>query len=718
MNRLIRLVLPLAALLLGLPAVAQQRFIQGTLEDGLGTYRIDYPLGWQPGGRLIIYNHGFTFTPPLESGFPATAPDLAVRIALVQDGYALAAGSYADRGWALFDIERAQRALLAQVRKDLGEPGEIILFGGSLGGLVALKTAESFIADGEPVAGVLSACAPLGGARTFQHALDVRLAFDAVCPESPLPEGSNPALPWVLDADDIPSSITNFDDPDSLLTVGSVANRIRQCTGLFQPAVLDTDAQRQRRAQLRDLLRITDDNFLKTQLAYSVFALSDIVQSPRKMDGFNPFDNRNVDYGVALNDRIDRVARDPLAAVKFGAVSDLTGRWGDARILALHTDLDELVYPENLSVMLELTRPDRPEPVSLLVRELRSGHCGFTAPELNTALQAMRRWIDQGEVPEAGNLLTRCRAEFPDDRCGFDPDFFPAPLSSKVRPRNLVIDQVSRHHVGAWFDPAFDGEGWVVEVLPNGIDATVTWYTYPDAGQPGEQRWIAGVGRINADGIHVAEAFETRGPAFGAFDPTRVEYRPWGEFTLAFDRCGASAPGNDGLGVGRLRYKGLNGSEGERSLRQIGHNGVFPEHCISFSPPQRAHPNSRLSGSWFRGGDQAGEGIQLQVDSRGNAVLVWYTYDPQGNPAWLLGTVTATESTNTLRFEMLRPRGTRFGTGFNPADVQSPAWGTVELSFSSCENAVLRFTPSEAGWAGGQIALSRLSRPAGTICTF
>ena len=177
-------------------------------------------------------------------------------------------------------------------------------------------------------------------------------------------------------------------------------------------------------------------------------------------------------------------------------------------------------------------------------------------------------------------------------------------------------------------------------------------------------------------------------------------------------------PGNEGLGVGRLRYKGVNGSEGERSLRQIGHNGVFPEHCISFSPPQQPHPNSRLSGSWYRGGDQAGEGIQLQVDSQGNAVLLWYTYDPQGNPAWLLGTVTATESTNTLRFEMLRPRGTRFGTGFNPADVQSPAWGTVELSFSSCENAALRFTPSEAGWASGQIALSRLSRPAGTSCTF
>jgi hypothetical protein len=719
MNRPTRLLLALAFLLCALPVLAQQRFIEGTLDRGLGKFRIDYPINWRPGGPLIIYNHGFTFTPPEQSGFPQTAPDVAVRIALLRDGYALAAGSYADRGWALFDIEAAQRALLAEVRERLGDPGEIILFGGSLGGLVSLKTAEALLADGEPVKGVLSACAPLGGARTFQHALDVRLAFDAVCPESPLPRGSNPALPWVLDLADIPPSITNFDDPDSLLTVASVANRIRQCTGLFQPALLDTDAQRQRRAQLRSLLGIDSDEFLKTQLAYAVFALSEIVQSPRKMDGFNPFDNRFVEYGAALDGRIARVARDPLAAVKFGAVSDLTGRWGDVRVLALHTDLDQLVYPEHLGVLEELTPRGAREPVSLIIREQRPSHCGFTAPELNTALGALRQWIDRDVVPDPAVLRTRCRAEVPDDRCGFDPGFSPSPLEGKIRPRKLAIDTTNRHHVGAWYDPAFDGEGWVVEVLPNGIDAVVTWYTYPDAGQPGEQRWIAGVGRINADGIHVADAFETRGPAFGAFDPARVEYRPWGEFTLAFERCGSGPVSNGGLGVGRLRYRGNNGSEGERALRQIGHNAVFPEHCLSFSPPQQAHPNSRFSGSWFRGGDQAGEGIQLQVDARGNAVLVWYTYDPQGNPAWLLGTASAAERSSSFRFQMVRPRGTRFGADFNRNAVQAPVWGSIELSFSDCSNARLRYTPSEAGWAAGEIALVPLSRPAGTaLCAF
>ena len=227
---------------------------EGALPGGAGSYRIVVPSGWQAGGPLIVYSHGFSMSKPAADDPPSVAPSGTIRDYLLSRGYALAAGSFRTRGWALFDLAADQRALLTQFRAQVGNPGDIILVGGSLGGVASMKTAEAFVADGEPVSGVYALCAPMDGARTWDQAVDVRLLFDAVCPDSPLPT-SDTSLPWVLAAQDIPDDIDDIEDPDVLVRLGSAANRIRQCTGMFQPSVLDTDAQRQRRTRLKSLER-------------------------------------------------------------------------------------------------------------------------------------------------------------------------------------------------------------------------------------------------------------------------------------------------------------------------------------------------------------------------------------------------------------------------------------------------------------------------------
>lgn len=701
--------IPLMGLLMAGAALAQDRVIEGSLPDGLGRYRIELPAGWEPGGRLILYSHGFSFSNPLADS-PSTSPSAEVGATLRAQGYALAAGSFANRGWALFDIVPAQRALLEVFRAEAGEPGQLILFGGSLGGLVSVLTAEALAAEGRPADGVLAACPPLGGARTWDQAVDVRLVYDAVCTQNRLPASSDPALPWILDAASIPADIDDINDPDALLTLGSAANRVRQCTGMFQPAILDTDAQRSRRNQLKSLLGLSSDDFLKTQLGYALIPLADLVRDPDKLDGASAFDNRFVDYGDAgVNERIRRVERDPIAAVRLAAVSDPTGAWGDTRVLVLHTDRDELVFPEHVETLQRMAHAGARPAVSAFVRESRPGHCQFDPAELGSGLTALQAWIDGAAAPTPASLDALCEQGADPTRCRFDPAYQVAPLDSRIRARQLPIDYTNRFHSGAWFDPAFDGEGWVVEVLENGIDAAVTWYTYPDRGGSGEQRWIAGIGRIAEDGIHVAEAFETRGPLFGAFDPDAVEYRPWGEFTLGFSGCAAQTA----LGAGVLAYRGKAGERGQRSLRQISSNAVRPEHCVIADPPLPAHPDSRFSGSWYRGGDAAGEGLQFLVDVEGLGTLVWYTYDPSGNPAWLLGAPSAAVEPGVWRFTAMRPRGTRFGNDFDPAAVRTPDWGELELRFADCDTATLRWTPSEAGWPAGQAQLVRLTRPAG-----
>lgn len=702
--------------LLAGPAAADRVF-EGELGDGLGRFRIEVPEGWQPGGRLIVYNHGFSFSDP-RARSPATAPDAATGERLRAAGYALAAGSYPGRGWSLFRIVPAQRALLQAFRERVGAPGQVIQFGGSLGGLVSLLSAEAMAAEGQPAAGVLAACPPLGGARTWDQAVDVRLLFDAVCPDSPLPASSDPALPWILDANQIPASLTSLDDPDALLAMGSAANRVRQCTGLFQPAVFDTAAQRQRRNQLKSLLGLSEDRFLKTQLGYALFGLSDLVRDPGKLGGHSAFDNRGVVYGDPLVDaRVLRVERDPLAAVRLAAVSNPSGDWGEAHVLVVHTDRDELVFPEHLSVLAEVARPEARAPVLTVVREPSPGHCAFTAAELGAALEALQDWIDGGPAPSPAALDARCEAQASAADCRFAPGYTPAPLASRIRPRPRTLDRVDADHTGAWFDPAYDGEGWVVEVLGNGVDAVVTWYTYPDPDQPGSQRWIAGRGRIAEDGIHVAEAFETRGGRFGDFDPASVAYLPFGEFTLAFTFTHDGLPGP---GSGRLRYLRRDGRSGERNLQQIASHARPPQHRPE-APPERPppHPDSRFGGSWYRGPEAPGEGLQFLVDAEGRGTLVWYTYDPEGHPAWLLGPSTAAAAPGLWRLALLRPQGARFGDAFDPAAVQTPPWGEAELHFSGCDTAELRWTTSEPGWPpAGRIALRRLTVPAGSAaCT-
>lgn len=700
----------LALLLFGAHPRAAADTLRGPLPQDLGYYSIDLPPGWQPGGRLIVYSHGFDMRSPDPARPPSTAPSSEWRQRFLAEGYALAAGSFGDRGWALFDIEPAQRALLRRFRELAGEPGEILLLGGSLGGLVSLKTAEAYAADGVEVAGVLALCPPLAGARTWDQALDVRLLVDAVCPSDPLPSGPDPALPWVLGLSEIPEGIDDIDSPDVLLRLGSAANRLRQCAGLFLPELLVSPGQRARRARLMQLLSITDEAFLRTQIGYAVYPLSDLVQNPRKLDGRSGFDNRFVDYGdPEINARVLRVQRDPLAAVKLGAASDLTGRWGGARVLAVHTDRDELVFTEHLSALAGLEGRAARTPVTAVIREQAPAHCRFSESEIEASLGALRDWIDGGQVPDARQLQARCEALPGGERCGFDPDYALAPLESRTRPRALQgLDLTNPMHSGSWYDPATDGEGLLVEVLPGGLDAVVSWYTYPDPGSSDSQQWLIGLGRVSADGVHVAEARRARGARFGAgFDPDAVEYADWGEITLAFESCGL-APGEPGRT--QLRWQRRDGDVGLRSLRQLSHHGREPAHCgaPSIAPPP--HPDSAYGGSWYRGPEAPGEGLQLQVQGDGSALLVWYTFDSEGRPSWLIGTSPGRSADGVLRFELLRPRGTRFGAGFSREEVQRPRWGSAELAFEGCDRATLRWQPVEPGWPAGQLALQQLTR--------
>jgi len=86
-----------------------------------------------------------------------------------------------------------------------------------------------------------------------------------------------------------------------------------------------------------------------------------------------------------------------------------------------------------------------------------------------------------------------------------------------------------------------NGEGVILQVLPTGR-ALAIWFTYPAAGEPGEQAWlIAQDGIIEGDSIRFSQVLRPLGGRFGAaFDPAQVQLQNWGTLEMRFSSCQAS----------------------------------------------------------------------------------------------------------------------------------------------------------------------------------
>jgi hypothetical protein len=105
---------------------------------------------------------------------------------------------------------------------------------------------------------------------------------------------------------------------------------------------------------------------------------------------------------------------------------------------------------------------------------------------------------------------------------------------------------------GSWYDPSHDGEGYLVEALPDDR-AVVYWFSYDPEGN---RRWFFDAGKV-IDGKLVFDNMRTTsGGVFGPdFDPNAVERPPWGTLELDLDCNGGSATYSsteEGFGAGVL----------------------------------------------------------------------------------------------------------------------------------------------------------------------
>lgn len=682
----------LVLLCLTAPAVTwaqQTRFESGQTASG-AYYRYAVPDGWQPGNGLVLWNHGF------DLGAIEPEPDLGPLLDYqLSQGFAVAASSYSLNGWALFQTRTDLRELVQTFAAAEAEPASIMLAGGSLGGIVSAQGAEDDQLGN--VTGAYLLCPPLQGSRVWEAALDLRLVYDAVCEgvvAGELPGGAG-GLPFALDPELLDGTLGE-------IGVGLVGAAVQVCTGYDLPSALVTSSQQERYDRIIAATGVADEFFF-TNMGYATFALSDLVRDAAKLAGAAGLGNRGVTYPDAgINAAIARVDADRFAALDLNLNFTPGGRVGNTKIVSTHTDKDGLVLVEHQSSYAAVVPGN--QLTQAIVVEDEPSHCGYSVPEVIAGWDELLDWIATDEQPSAADIQDRCRETAADPlfagACRYEPAYKVADINTRVLPRPEP-DPVNSQYSGQWFTPGQSGHGWFMEMLEDNR-ALVFWFNYPPAGEPGKQSWYWGVGDVVDNAVVIDEAQVTSGAFFGStFDADAVVREHWGSMRFVFDQCGQ----------GQLAYAAPPPFGSDRlNVSQI--TNLSAENCAGFSSKIVSRG---YSGSFFNP-NRNGEGFLVQTGSDERTFVIWFTYDANGNQAWLYGEATQTTQSGFVA-SMIITEGGRFGSDFDADDVARINWGQVEFAFDGCDAAEVTYTTELAGFESGATQVVRLTQPAGLPVT-
>ena len=423
---LIRSFVAAGVLLLAVSAQAQVAVFSGELKDSY--FQIAVPADWN--GALVIWNHGYSFSPPGPN--PDLGPLADVQLA---QGYAVAASSYSQSQWAVFNTRRDLSRLVEVFVKQVGEPNSIIVTGASLGGIVTADALER--ADGINADGAFAFCGAMAGSRVWDGAHDIRLTYDAVCNDvAPIPGGATglPQVPGVIDP--------------ALVAIATNA-----CMGTMTPPGFRTPDQNERLAKFLAVTKIPEE-FIIQDMVFATNGIANLIFDQDKLDGGQGLGNIGVVYDDPdVDATIQRVKADRKAAKhlkrNFTPRGELENE--DVKIVSLHTDKDGLVIVENQSEYQDVVEADNLT-VGVAV-EAAPTHCGFSPAELVAGWESLRGWLAGAPQPTAASLQGACQfieatqgALFPGP-CRIDPAFEIPDMDGRITPRdNTKKDRASRPH--------------------------------------------------------------------------------------------------------------------------------------------------------------------------------------------------------------------------------------------------------------------------------
>ncbi len=380
---------------------------QGQTSSG-AYYSIAIPENWSAENGLVIWNHGYQgyTTTSLEAN-PSLGP---LQDIVLEQGYAIAASSYSQTGWAVFNSPTDNQQLVEKFVELAGQPGKILIQGGSLGGIVTIRDLEAgLIPD---VDGALLLCGAVAGSRNWYDAFDLRMVYEAVCSDEP--SAKLPTDNW-------------YQQPDPIIGEIDFLDSLERCTGYISTELsgvpfgelLRSSEQNQRLNKILSLTGIEID-FLLLGLGYAVFEIPNLVNDISKLNGAKPFGNAGIDYGdEQVNALVRRSAALPSARDRFLENYSPNGNIGTTKLVSIHTSRDGLVRVENQQVLKNLVSAT--QLTTAIVVEDEASHCGFTDDEGLAAWNNLLSWVATDSQPTAQDILDTCQEANSDPgQCRYD----------------------------------------------------------------------------------------------------------------------------------------------------------------------------------------------------------------------------------------------------------------------------------------------------------
>jgi hypothetical protein len=410
MRRLALAISLLAATLLAVPAFAATTI---TGEKKGAFFTITVPDAWN--GDLVISNHGFDFDAPEPN------PGLGALAGLwLSQGFAVAASSYSQCCWALFETQRDIERMVDVFVAEFGAPSRVFVSGGSLGGIVTAQIVEK-LGQSLNIVGAYPVCGALAGGRSWDGGLDLRLTYDVICGGvAPIPGGA--------------TGLPAPGHPDSPFSIFDTLLATNACMGVPFGGGLPGAAARLAQFTASTTLPVS---FVAGDMVFGTHGVSNMIFEPGKLDGGQGIGNVGAVYPDAFVDaNIERVVADKQSAKRLERNFTPKGDVGDTKIVSIHTDGDGLVIVEQEQPYRD-TVPASNLTIAI-VDEAGNTHCGFTEAEIVSGWESLRAWVDGAPQPSPTDVQNTClvlEGLGAGGPCRFDPAFVIPDLDTRIPPR-------------------------------------------------------------------------------------------------------------------------------------------------------------------------------------------------------------------------------------------------------------------------------------------
>lgn len=376
-------------------------------------YTITVPDAWN--GDLVISNHGFDFDEPEPNpGLGPLAP------LWLSEGFAVAASSYSQSGWAVFEAHRDIARMVDVFRDEFGEPTRVFVAGGSFGGLVTAQVVEK-LGEELNIVGAYPFCGMMAGSPLLDGLLDVRLTYDVICGGvAPIPGGA--------------TGLPAPGHPDSPFSIFDTLLATNACLGVPFGGGLPGAAARLAQFSAATGIPVS---FISGDMVFATHALSNTIFDPDKLDGGQGVTNLGVTYSdPAVDAAIERVEADRQSRKRLFRSFTPKGHVGNTKIVSIHTDGDGLAYVENESEYAKVVPAQNL--TTAIVDEAGNSHCGFTEAEIVAGWESLLGWVDGTPQPSATDIQNTClvlEGLGSGGPCRFDPSFVVPDLATRIPPR-------------------------------------------------------------------------------------------------------------------------------------------------------------------------------------------------------------------------------------------------------------------------------------------